>query len=159
MKSQSWVDMDTKMDVLWFYWRDNALNEVHLSSLCLRTFKLRLTGGIFHGMSSHLISFDSSFNVLSNIFWVVCHVVKHLTTNCWKSSNQRGDSGMSLTLNSITSLIFIKFKLYVHHSIALKVLYQTSFESNSIRQGVRPQTPDEQPRARKMALAPAITLP
>ena len=55
--------------------------------------------------------------------------------------------------------IFIKFKLYGYHSKALKVFYQKSIESNSIKEAVRPQTPDEQPRARKMALTDAVTLP
>ena len=37
----------------------------------------------------------------------------------------------------------MEFNKQTYHSIALKVLYQKSFDPNSIRQSVRPQNPFE----------------
>ena len=151
--------MDTKMDVLWFYWRDNAINEV--SSLCLGTrfrncvllaeYFMEFKVILYHSIALRML-YLRSFEWYVTWWTVWPQIIK-------ETSAQSGDFVMHFTLNFITWSIFIKFKLYGYHSIALKVFYQTFFESNSIREGVRSQTPDEQPRARKMALTDAVTLP
>ena len=106
-------------------------------------------------------SLDSSWRTLSKVFWV--RVDRRINLGAksrwWGGERSQTTKTLSERLGKFkkTGLFLIEFELCAHHSIALEVLYQHSFESNSIRTELWPQISRELASTVKL-LTPEATL-
>ena len=104
---------------------------------------------LFLWIQNIYIPFDSPLNVLSKVFWVQFDLMK-----CW-TGNRKSITKLLLekvapflgpvSKSPITHSNQLMQKSNTQQSIALKVLYQTSFESNSIRTDLRSQNATTSP--------------